>query len=103
MMKPTPTMPPSDAAARRRAPPVLTYSVEQIAVVGRRILQPGTHRAVQNCRAHGAAAGGQGFRSAGGHFFRTVSVEGPLTVARPGPSRRSGICRSKKLRFMFTT
>ena len=30
MMKPAHTTPPSDAAARRRAPPVLTYSVEQL-------------------------------------------------------------------------
>ena len=30
MTKPAHTMPPPDAAERRRAPPVLTYSVEQL-------------------------------------------------------------------------
>jgi hypothetical protein len=30
MMKPAHTTPPPDAAARRMAPPVLTYSVEQL-------------------------------------------------------------------------
>ena len=42
MTKPIGTTPPPDAAARRRAPLILTYSVGRaIAIVRRRILQPG--------------------------------------------------------------
>src|SRR5438045_8284065 len=77
MTKPPHTTPPADAAARRRAPPVLTYSVEQL---------PSFDAAFYN-RAHDELSkvaelqvpprDAKAFEVTAGHFFRIVSVEGP--------------------------
>ena len=77
MRKPAYTTPPPDAEARRRAPPVLTYSVEQL---------PAFDAAFYNgARAEVSKVGeltvppreAKAFEVSAGHFFRIVSVEGP--------------------------
>ena len=77
MRKPAYATPPPDAATRRRAPPALTYSVEQL---------PAFDAAFYNgARAEVSKVGeltvppreAKAFEVSAGHFFRIVSVEGP--------------------------
>ena len=77
MTKPVHTTPPSDAAERRSAPPVLTYSVGQ---------SPSFDAAFYNgARAQLSKVAdimvppreAKAFEVPAGHFFRIVSVEGP--------------------------
>ena len=55
------------------------------AIVQRRVLQRGARRAVQSCRAHGAAAGCQGIRGAAGTLLQNIERRGPAS-RRPRPS-----------------
>jgi uncharacterized protein len=77
MTKPARTAPPPDAAARRKAPPVLTYSVEQLpsfdAAFYNRVRAEASKVAELTVPPREAKA----FEVPAGHFFRVVSVEGP--------------------------
>src|SRR5690348_12636715 len=77
MTKPRHTTPPADAAARRRAPPVLTYSVEQLpsfdAAFYNRVRAELSKVAELTVPARDARA----FEVHAGHFFRIMSIQGP--------------------------
>jgi hypothetical protein len=76
------TTPPRDAAARRKAPPVLTYPVEQLppldAAFYSRARAELSKVAELTVRARDARAS----EVPAGHFFRIVSIEGPQSYHR---------------------
>ncbi|MBV9201202.1 MAG: hypothetical protein JOY83_16045 [Alphaproteobacteria bacterium] len=62
--------------------PVLTYSVEQLPSFDAAFLQRGARRAVESCRAHGAAAGRHGIRGVGATLLPNCErARGHLTAA----------------------
>ena len=135
MTKPARTTPPPDAAARRRALPVLTYSVEQLRSFDAVFYNDARAELSKVAEVTVPPREATAFEVPAGHFFRIVSVEGPqvgdLNLWNPHDlaerfysgktralhathlstgdrlwsmfPRRSGSCRSKKLRFMSTT
>src|SRR5262245_57729185 len=68
--------PPPDAAARRRAPPVLTYSVEQLPSFDAAFYN-GARGELSKVAELTPPRDAKAFEVAAGHFFRIVSVEGP--------------------------
>jgi uncharacterized protein len=77
LTKPADTKPPSDAAARRRAPPVLTYSVEQLPSFDAEFYNRARAEPSKIAELTVPPRDAKAFKVAAGHFFRVVSVEGP--------------------------
>src|SRR6266850_1388067 len=76
LTKPAHTAPPPDAAARRRAPPVLTYSVEQLPSFDAAFYDGARAELSKVAEVAVPPREAKAFEVAG-HFFRIVSVEGP--------------------------
>ena len=77
MTKPAYTTPPPDAAARRRARPVLTYSVEQLPSLNTAFYKRARAELSQVAELTVSPRDAKAFEVPAGHFFRIVSVEGP--------------------------
>src|SRR5271163_573407 len=77
MTKSARTMPPPDAAARRRAPPVLTYSVEQLPSFDAAFFNAARAELSNVAELTVLPREAKAFEVRAGHFFRIVSVEGP--------------------------
>ena len=77
MTKPAHTTPPSDATARRRAPPVLTYSVGQLPSFNAAFYYRARAELTKVAELRVPPRDANAFEVAAGHFFRIVSVEGP--------------------------
>ena len=71
------TTPPADAAARRKAPPVLTYSVEQLPSLNTAFYKRARAELSQVAELTVSPRDAKAFEVPAGHFFRIVSVEGP--------------------------
>ena len=71
------TTPPPDAAARRGAPPVLTYSVEQLPAFDAGFYNGARAELSKVAELKVSARDARAFGVAAGHFFRIVSIEGP--------------------------
>ena len=69
--------PPPDAAARRRAPPVLTYLVEQMPSFDAALYNRARAELSKVAELRVPPRDAKAFEVAAGHFFRIVSVEGP--------------------------
>ena len=76
------TLPP-DAVARRNAPPVLTYSVEQLPSFDATFYNRARAELSKVAELTVPPRDAKAFEVAAGHFFRIVSVEGP---------QRRGLC-----------
>src|SRR5690348_9708649 len=77
MTKPAHTIPPSDAAERRRAPPVLTYSVEQLPSFNAEFYSGARAELSKVAELMVPPRDAKAFEVPAGHFFRIGSVEGP--------------------------
>jgi uncharacterized protein YcgI (DUF1989 family) len=77
MTKPAHTTPPPDAAARRRAPTVLTYSVEQLPSFDAAFYNRARAELSKVAELTVPPREAKAFEVPAGHFFRIVSVEGP--------------------------
>ena len=77
MTKPAYTTPPPDAAARRRARPVLTYSVEQLLLLDTAFCERPRAEVSKVAELTVSPRDAKAFEVPAGHFFRIVSVEGP--------------------------
>ena len=66
-----------DAAARRKAPPVLTYSVEQLPSFDAAFYNRARAELSKVAELTVPLREAKAFEVAAGHFFRIVSVEGP--------------------------
>src|SRR5262252_9198223 len=77
MTKPAHTTPPPDAAARRGAPPVLTYSVEQLPSFDAAFYNRARAEVSEVAELTVPPWEAKAFEVSAGHFFRIVSVEGP--------------------------
>ena len=77
MTKRTHTTPPSDAEARRRALPVLTYSVEQLPSFDAAFYNRARAELSEVAELTMPPRDAKAFEVRAGHFFRIVSVEGP--------------------------
>jgi hypothetical protein len=66
MTKPAGRTPPPDAAARRRAPPILTYSVEQLPSFDAAFYNRARAEVSKVAESHSAAARSHGIRGVGG-------------------------------------
>ena len=77
MTKPAYTTPPPDAAARRRARPVLTYSVEQLPSFDAAFYNGARAELSKVAELRVPPRGAKAFKVPAGHLFRIVSVEGP--------------------------
>src|SRR6516165_3987083 len=77
MTKPAYTTPPPDAAGRRRARPVLTYSVEQLPSLNTAFYKKARAELSQVAELTVSPRDAKAFEVPAGHFFRIVSVEGP--------------------------
>jgi uncharacterized protein YcgI (DUF1989 family) len=77
MTKRTHTKPPSDAEARRRALPVLTYSVEQLSSFDAAFYNRARAELSEVAEITVPPRDAKAFEVPAGHFFRIVSVEGP--------------------------
>ena len=77
MTKSAHATPPPDAAARRRAPPVLTYSVEQLPSFNAAFYNRARPELSKIAELTVPSRDAKAFEVAAGHFFRIVSVEGP--------------------------
>ena len=77
MTKPARTTPPPDAATRRSAPPVLTYSVEQLPSFNAAFYNRARAEASKVAELTVPPREGKALEVSAGHFFRIVSVEGP--------------------------
>ena len=71
------TTPPPDTAARRKAPPVLTYSVEQLPSLNTAFYKRARAELSQVAELTVSPRDAKAFEVPAGHFFRIVSVEGP--------------------------
>ena len=74
---PTHGSPPADAAARRRAPPVLTYSVEQLPYFDAAFYDRARAELSKVAELTVPPRDAKAFEVPAGHFLRIVSVEGP--------------------------
>jgi len=77
MTKPTATMSPPDAATRRAAKPVITYSVEHLPPFDAAFYERARTGFAKTAETVVAPREGGTFEVPAGHFFRIVSVEGP--------------------------
>ena len=77
MMKPGHTTPPPDAAVRRRAPPVLAYSVEQLPSFDAAFYNRARAELSKVAELTVLPRETKAFEVPTGHFFRIVSLEGP--------------------------
>ena len=77
MTKPAHTTSPPDAAVRRSAPPVLTYSVEQLPSFDAAFYNKACAELSQVAELTVPPRDAKAFEVPAGHFFRIVSVEGP--------------------------
>jgi hypothetical protein len=77
LTEPAHTTSPPDAAARRSAPPVLTYSVEQLPSFDAAFYDKARAELSQIAEVTVPPRDGRAFEVPAGHFFRIVSVEGP--------------------------
>jgi hypothetical protein len=77
MTQPGHTRPPPDAATRRRAPPVLTYSVEQLPSFDAAFYNKARAELSKVAELTVPPREAKAFEVSAGHFFRIVSVEGP--------------------------
>ena len=77
MTQPAHTTPPLDAAARRRAPPVLTYSVEQLLSLDTAFYNRARAEVSKVAELTVPPREAKALEVSAGHFFRIVSVEGP--------------------------
>ena len=68
---------PADAAERRAAPPVFTYSVERLPPFDAAFYEAARHGATKIDELTVPPRDGRTFDVPAGHFFRIVSVEGP--------------------------
>ena len=88
MTRSTHTTPPSDAAERRRAPPVLTYSAEQLPSFDAAFYNQARAEVSPVAEVTVPPREAKAFEVPAGHFFRIVSVEGPAG-RRPQPLERA--------------
>jgi len=77
MTKPAHTTPPPDAAARRKAPTVLTYSVGQLPSFDAAFCNRARAELSKVAELTVPPRDAKAFEVVAGHFFRIVSVEGP--------------------------
>ena len=77
MRKPAYTTPPPDAAARRRAPLVLTYAVEQLPPFDAAFYDGARTEPSKVAEVMVPPREAEAFEVLAGHLFRIVSVEGP--------------------------
>jgi len=77
MTKRAHTTPPPDAAARRKARPVLTYSVEQLPSFDAAFYNRARAEVSKVAELTVPPREAKAFEVSAGHFFRIVSVEGP--------------------------
>ena len=77
MTQPRYTTPPPDAVARRRAPPVLTYSVEQLPSFDAAFYTEVRAALSKVAELRVPPREAKAFEVPAGHIFRIVSVEGP--------------------------
>jgi len=77
LTEPAHTTSPPDAAARRSAPPVLTYSVEQLPSFDAAFYDKARAELSQVAELRVPPRDAKAFEVPAGHFFRIVSVEGP--------------------------
>ena len=77
MTKPVHTTPPPDAAARRSAPPVLTYSVEHLPSFSTAFYNEARAQLSKVADIMVPPREAKALEVPAGHFFRIVSVEGP--------------------------
>jgi len=77
LTKPTHTTSPPDAAARRKAPPVLTYSVEQLPSFDGAFYNRARAELSKVAELTVPPRDAKAFEAPAQHFFRIVSVEGP--------------------------
>ena len=77
MTKPTATMSPPDAATRRAAKPVITYSVEHLPPFDAAFYERARTGFAKTAENVVAPREGGTFEVPAGHFFRIVSMEGP--------------------------
>ena len=77
MTKARHTTPPSDAAARRRVPPVLTYSVERLPSFDAAFYNDARAKLFKVADVTVPPREAKAFEVSAGHFFRILSVEGP--------------------------
>ena len=82
MRQPGHTSPPPDAAARRRAPPVPTYSVEQLPSFDAAFYNVARAELSKVAELTVLPREAKAFEVPAGHFFRIVSVEGPQVWSR---------------------
>jgi len=68
---------PEDAETRRRVPPVICYSVEQLPVFNRKFYDIARTGMVQTSETIIAPRDASTFKVPAGHFFRILSVQGP--------------------------
>jgi len=76
MTKSAHTTPPPDAAARRSAPPVLTYSVEQLPSFDAEFYNGARSEVLKVAEFTVPPRDAKALEVSAGHFFRIVSVEG---------------------------
>jgi uncharacterized protein len=69
--------PPSDAAARRAAPPVIVYSVDRVPAYDRQFYETARRDLTKVSETTVPPRDARAFKVPAGHFFRIVSVEGP--------------------------
>ena len=77
MTKSARTMPPPDASARRRAPPVLTYSVEQLPSFDAAFYNTARAELSKVAELTVPPRDAKAFEVSAGYFFRIVCVGGP--------------------------
>ena len=77
MTKGAHTTPPPDAAVRRRATPVLTYSLEQLPSFDAAFYSGARDELAKVAEFTVPPRDAKAFEVPAGHFFRIVSVEGP--------------------------
>ena len=92
------TTPPVDAAARRKAPPVLTYSVEQLPLFDSAFYNGARAELSKVAELTVPPREARAFEVSAGHFFRIVSVGGSRRC-RSFAELRSVIIKARALAF----
>ena len=88
MTKPAHPMPPADAAARRRAPPVLTYSVAQLPSFDAAFYNRARAEMSNVAKLTVLPREAMAFEVAAARFFRIVTRRGPASWG-PQPLERA--------------
>ena len=83
----THSTPPSDAAARRRAPPVLTYSVEQLPSFDAAFYNQARAELSKVAEVTVRAREAKAFEVPAGHFFRISASRARKSVISPSGMR----------------